>query len=106
MTQISVDNVHAVHALLVNQAARMSKALAEANWLRNIPAVAADPVSRDGRDAFQPKIDKILDVHWAHYFEVQEAADRLRQAAREYGHTDEAVEAAVTRARERFAHPA
>lgn len=106
MTQVSVDNVLAVHSLLAVQAHQMRAALEDADWLRNIPAVAADPVSRDGRDAFQPKIDKILDVHWAHYFEVQEAADRLRQAAREYGHTDEAVEAAVTRARERFAHPA
>lgn len=98
LTQISTDNVVGVYAVLAAQAERMRQLLEDADWMRDMPLPGEDPVSHGAKQVFQPKIDQILDVHWAHYFEVQEAADRVRQAAREYGHTDADVKAAFDRA--------
>ena len=46
----------------------------------------------DAKTVFQPKISEILRVHTAHFNEVREAADRLREAALQYGYTDIDVE--------------
>lgn len=107
MTQIHADNVVAVHALLAAQAGRMREILEDADWMRDLPLPGEDPISRDAKDwCFQPKVNQILDVHWAHYYEVQEAADRLREAARQYGHTEADVEAAFAAQRVAFAQQA
>lgn len=99
MTQVTVDSVLAVHARLAVRADEVFAVLDRAGALRDIPAAADDPVSRDARDAFQRKIDAILDKHWAYHRELGEAVSRLREAAREYGHTDDAVLDALARAR-------
>lgn len=103
MAQINVDNVVAVHALLAAQAARMRELLLNANWMQDLPLPGQDPISRDARELFQPKVNQILDVHWAHYAEVREAADRLREAARQYGHDDNEITSAFAAESERFA---
>ncbi|OLL71143.1 hypothetical protein Ae168Ps1_5646c [Pseudonocardia sp. Ae168_Ps1] len=103
MVQITTGNVVQVHAILAAQAERMYTALKDAEWLRNLPAVGQDPVSLDARRAFQPKVNHILDTHWAHYVEVREAADRLLVAARQYGHAEDAIDHALEVQREHFA---
>jgi hypothetical protein len=104
MVQITTGNVVQVHAILAAQAERMYTALKDAEWLRNLPAVGRDPVSLDAKRAFQPKVNHILDIHWAHYVEVREAADRLLVAARQYGHAEDAIGRALEVQREHFAH--
>lgn len=105
MTQIHVDNVLQVHGVLASEADAIEKVLFEANWMRNIPRCADDPISINARDAFQKKIDQILDVHQAHHDELTEAVVRLRQAAREYEFTDDEVLVVFNGYREQFGLP-
>ncbi|TDN65688.1 hypothetical protein C8E95_7204 [Pseudonocardia autotrophica] len=87
MSQISIGNVLAVHGLLAAQAERMRLLLDASNWLRSIEAVGGDPVSLDARASFQYKINGMLDAQWGTTGRLTEATERLRRAAREYGHT-------------------
>lgn len=103
MTQINNQNVVGVHAVLAAQAGRMLELLEAANWMRDIPLPGRDPISADAKTLFQPKVNQILDVHWAHYREVSEAAARLREAALQYGHTDDEIDTAFGREATRFA---
>lgn len=96
MTEITTHNVLAVHAVLARQADSISSALRDADWMRDIPRCADDPISRDAKTIFQTKIIAILDVHQAHLDEIREAANRLREAALQYGYTDDDVAAALT----------
>ncbi|OSY36187.1 MULTISPECIES: hypothetical protein [Pseudonocardia] len=100
MSQISIGNVLAVHGLLAAQAERMRLLLDASNWLRSIEAVGGDPVSLDARASFQYKINGMLDAQWAHHRELTEATERLRRAAREYGHTDDMIRGEFERARD------
>ena len=50
-------------------------------------------ISVDARTVFQSKIDQILDTHAAHLEELREARDRLKEAATQYGLTDEVAAA-------------
>lgn len=103
MTQIHTGNVVATHALLAAQAERMYELLYQADWMRDMQRCGDDPVSFDAKKVFQPKVNHILDIHWAHFHEVREAAERLREAARQYGHADADVESAFEAARQQFA---
>ena len=105
MAQVGVDNVLAVHAMLAAQAEAMNAALRAADWMRDIPRCADDPVSVDAKAVFQLKIDQILDVHDAHLEEIVEAAGRLREAAYEYRYTEADIETALVPARESFGLP-
>jgi hypothetical protein len=106
MAQVGPENVLAVHAILAAQAEAMNAALSAADWMRDIPRCGDDPVSIDAKAAFQPKIDRILQVHRAHLDEVTEAVDRLREAALQYRYTDDDIAAALVPARERLGLPA
>ncbi|MEJ8279147.1 hypothetical protein [Pseudonocardia spirodelae] len=101
LVSVSRENVLAVHALLAVQLEHMRVALDDADNLRHIEAPGADPVSADARVLFQAKIDRVLDVHWAHFREVEDAAGRVRDAALAYGHTDDDISAALLTARAR-----
>jgi hypothetical protein len=92
MAQVNAANILMVHRALRGQADAMQAALIEAAWLHDIPTCADDPVSKDAKLQFQPKISEILEIHTAHYNEVAEAAERLREAATEYGFTEAEVE--------------
>ncbi|MEU6697305.1 hypothetical protein [Pseudonocardia sp. NPDC046786] len=99
MSQISIGNVLAVHGVLAAQAERMYVLLEGSRWLRTIEAVGGDPVSLDARNSFQLKINNMLDGQWARYRELSEATERLRAAAREYGHTEDMIHGEFERAR-------
>ncbi|GAA1394108.1 hypothetical protein GCM10009613_41740 [Pseudonocardia kongjuensis] len=99
MSQISIGNVLAVHGVLAAQAERMYLLLDCSDWLRDIEAVGGDPVSLDARNSFQLKINNMLDAQWARYRELSEATERLRAAAREYGHTEDMILGELERAR-------
>lgn len=96
MTQIDVDNVVAAYALFTRQAEEMQRVLREAEWVRRMERCGDDPISFDAQTIFQAKIDQIFDVHQAHLDEIREAANRLREAALQYGYTDDDVAAALT----------
>ena len=93
MTQVTADNVLAVHRVLRTQYEAMLAALGDAAWMNDIPKCAEDPVSTDAREQFQPKVRSILDIHTAHCNEVREAAVRLHEAARQYGFAEDEIEA-------------
>ena len=91
MTQIDQDNVLAAYRVFREQAENMQITITEAAWMNDIPRCGEDVISRDAKAVFQPKIDEILHVHAAHQKEVHEAAERLREAAVQYGLIDEHV---------------
>lgn len=97
LAQVNAANVLAVHRALRTQFESMLAALGDVAWMNDIPACAEDPVSKDAKAQFQPKVRAILEVHTAHCNEVKEAADRLREAARQYGFTENEIEASFRR---------
>ena len=95
VAQVNVDNVLQVAAVLRRQADDMAERLFAADQDLRVRPCGDDPVSRDARDLFQAKIDQIMAVHWAHWTEVTAACEALRSTARDYGHTEDAITAAL-----------
>ncbi|WP_232021351.1 MULTISPECIES: hypothetical protein [Pseudonocardia] len=89
MTQIHIGNVRQVRAALADQAHSIQQALREADDLNHIGRCGDDPISRDAQRMFQAKIDTIVAAHRAYVVELDEACDRLGEAARQYGLTDD-----------------
>jgi len=85
MTQIDIDNVLQMRAVLAEQARSIQKALREADDLTRIDRCGDDPVSRDAQRMFQAKIDTIFATHRAYILELDEACERLKDAAEQYG---------------------
>ncbi len=96
LTQVDTDNVLAVHAVLRRQADDLESALREAQQSLRIGRCGGDPVSADAEVMFNDKIAKVLDVHWRHQMEIDEAAGLLRMTALRYGNTDDDIERALT----------
>lgn len=95
-TQVTPENVLAVHAALRTQADELRQILRDAQYSVQIGRCGGDPISADAATAFNAKLTDVLAVHWAHQREIDKAASALRQIARDYGHTDEAIAQAVT----------
>lgn len=91
--------------LFAAQADALCTALTGADWLRDIPRCADDPVSADAKVLVQAKVDRILDAHWAHLAEIAEAAARLREAALQYRYTEDDLAGALAPARARLGLP-
>lgn len=96
MVQINVDNVMQVYRLFDDRVAQLQDGFKLAAQLRDIPACADDPISRDARELFQPKVNAIVDAHAAHAEEVIRARDRLREAAEQYGLLEDEAASAFT----------
>lgn len=90
IVQIDIDNVLLVGRALATQRDALELALSRAERELDLAPCGLDPVSRDAAQLFSAKVGQIKAVHWAHLDEVQEATDRLREAARHY-QLDEAL---------------
>ncbi|ANY07522.1 hypothetical protein AFB00_15850 [Pseudonocardia sp. HH130630-07] len=95
--QIDQDNVLGVRHALQFQADQMQVALFDARKAVDQPPCGADPVSIEAAQAFDEKILQIIAVHEAHRLEIVGAVDRLRDAALEYGYTDQDIENSFAR---------
>ncbi|BBG05428.1 MULTISPECIES: PE domain-containing protein [Pseudonocardia] len=89
LLQIDVSNVLQVRDVLVAQLGSMQLALGRAERQLNLGPCGRDPVSLQAAASFRTKIEEIKAVHWAHVAELREATDRLAEAARHYGFTEE-----------------
>ncbi|WP_179956591.1 PE domain-containing protein [Pseudonocardia autotrophica] len=85
MTQIDIGNVLQVRDALAEQSRSIQQALRAAYGLSNIGRCGDDPVSRDAQKMFQREIEEIFAAQRAHIAELDEACDRLGEAARQYG---------------------
>ncbi|ANY05510.1 PE domain-containing protein [Pseudonocardia sp. HH130630-07] len=93
MVQVDRDNVLGICSELRYQVEQMYTALETADRNAVQPPCGDDPVSIDAARAFDAKIEQIRDVHWAHLAEIERAIGRLREAAAEYGFTNDDIEA-------------
>lgn len=88
MVQIDRTNVLAVYNELQFQASQMQDAIVNAQQVVSPTALGRDVVSVAAATAFGAKNSEIADLQQAHVNELVEAADRLGDAARQYGYTD------------------
>ena len=88
LVQVHPDNVLAAHAVLRRQADDLELALTDAQYATQVGRCGGDPISLDAQGAFNAKITDVLDVHWRHQQELDEAADLLHRTALGYGHTE------------------
>lgn len=88
VAQVNVDNVLQATALFQKQVDDMERALLKADQDLRLEPLGGDSVSRDAVRMFQPKIQTILDVHWAHCAELRGAIEALRRCAFDYGYTE------------------
>lgn len=96
LLQLDVTNVLQVRDVLVDQIDSMQRALSKAERPLNLGPCGGDPVSLQAAERFGTKLQEIKAVHWAHVAELQEATDRLAEAARHYGFTDEHLGGSLT----------
>ncbi|WP_197519553.1 PE domain-containing protein [Pseudonocardia sp. HH130630-07] len=99
MAQITPDNVLAVRNELRFHAEKIREAIRAPGIENGFTPCGGDVVSVAAAESFNAKIGQIRDVHLAHAEELQDAAQRLEQAAREYGHTDDYIRDSFTDAR-------
>lgn len=97
MIQVNADNVLRIRNALRQQMETMLPALQDAYSTFVLPPCGPDPISTDATPIFQRKLKEILKIHWAHYAEIEEAVERLTEAARDYGYTEEQVGASFSR---------
>ena len=97
LLQVDVDNVLRVGRVLATQRDALETALTRAERDLDLSPCGLDPVSNDAAQLFRPKLQEIKAVHWAHLEEVEEATNRLADAARHYGLDEELIEHAFRR---------
>lgn len=90
--QIDIANVLRVGKVLVAQRDALELALSRAERDLDLAPCGLDPVSGDAAQQFRAKLQEIKAVHWAHLDELQEATDRLAEAARHYELDEELIE--------------
>lgn len=78
--------------MLHKQERDITAILTHADRQLDLQPPGADPISGDATPRFRHKIQQIKDVHWAHVHELHEATERLREAARHYGWTEEQID--------------
>lgn len=92
LMQIDIANVLRVGKVLVTQRDALELALSRAERDLDLAPCGLDPVSGDAAQQFRAKLQQIKAVHWAHLDELQEATDRLAEAARHYELDEELIE--------------
>ncbi|MFP5021097.1 hypothetical protein [Pseudonocardia phyllosphaerae] len=92
LIQVNIDNVLQIHNVLHRQELDVTAILLRAREETTLRQCGEDLISIDVTPMFQAKIDEIINIHWAHVAELQEATKRLREAARHYGFTDDDVQ--------------
>lgn len=98
VAQVNVDNVLQVARLLRQQADSIEATLVERAWQLRVKPCGRNPVSEDARELFQAKVDQIIEVHWAHWEELQAAVDALYRSADRYSFTERQLEYAFGKA--------
>ncbi|MEV1293932.1 PE domain-containing protein [Pseudonocardia sp. NPDC049635] len=89
LLQVDTTNVLQIRDVLVAQIDSMKRALTRAERQLSLGPCGDDPISLRAAERFAVKIKEIQAAHWAHVAELQDAADRLAEAARHYGFTED-----------------
>ena len=92
MAQVDATNVLAVRNQLRFQAEEMQQALREAAHCFPVKPCGRDVVSLDAATLFDEKVQHLVEIHVAHLNEVVEAAERLHEAALQYGYTEDSIQ--------------
>ncbi|WP_028927542.1 WXG100 family type VII secretion target [Pseudonocardia acaciae] len=99
--RVEPERVMAAMRLLVAESDRLldsaRRARLQAPW---VGPCGADPVSRDAAAAFNHRIDLLVDQCHRYAADLRAAGHALARTARDYGHTDAEIEAAL-----RHTHP-
>lgn len=93
MTQVNADNVLAVHRAFQQHADDLLAYLQQTSGSFRFDPCGGDPVSQAvlRPDSFGGKIEKLFEVHWKHWEELDAVASNLRDAALAYGHTESEI---------------
>lgn len=105
LIQVDSRNILQVRNAYVAQQERLVDALRAAQNSRSRTGLAPgrDPISVDYADIFGRKVDTVVDRFRDHVAELREATNRLGEAAREYGFTEDEIEQSFTDFRSRTA---
>lgn len=91
LLQVHVGNVLQVRAAYLRQRDAVDTAVVNARRDFSLRPCGGDPVSNDYTPEFQSKLTAIADVHERHVRELDDAIERLEDAAREYGLTEDQI---------------
>lgn len=92
LVQVHVGNVLQVRNVFLKEERDIASVLRRARRELTLRPCGTDPVSDDVTPMFQAKIDHIVETHWAHVRELHESTERLREAALDYGFTDDEID--------------
>lgn len=105
LMQVNSDNILQVRNAYLAQQQRLADAVRTAQHGRPLTGLAPgrDPISLDYAPVFGTKVGTVVDRVRNHVEELREATNRLREAAREYGFTEDEIKQSFTDFRSRTA---
>lgn len=103
LVQVDPDNILQVRNAYLTQQQRLTDAVLAARRDRTRILPGRDPISVDYADVFGQKVNTVVDRFRAHVDELREATNRLGEAAREYGFTEDEIEGSFRDFRSRTA---
>lgn len=98
LVQVNSDNILRVRNAYLTQQQRLADAVQTAQSSRSRSGLAPgrDPISVDYAPVFGTKVDVVVDRFRDHVEELREATNRLGEAAREYGFTEDEIKQSFT----------
>lgn len=103
LVQVNPDNILQVRNAYLAQQQRLDDTLQDARRSRAAILPGRDPISIDYAPVFGSRVDAVVDRFRAHVEELREATNRLGEAAREYGFTEDEIEGSFKDFRSRTA---
>ena len=92
--QVNRENVLGVYSVLANEAERLSKVMQDNGHKLEVGLCGGDPVSYDAQHGFSAKLDRLRTQCNDYVYSLAKAAERVRQAARAYGYSEDQITAA------------
>lgn len=96
LVQVNSDNVLQVRNAYRTQQQRLDDTLHDARQSQGRILPGRDPISTYYGPVFESRVDAVLERFRAHVEELREATNRLAEAAREYGYTEDAIKQSLT----------
>lgn len=95
--QVTPDNILHIHHTLAAEATLIRVEVAKAHNGSVVGIAAKDPVSKPAADAFNAKIEHLLDQGAAYGDALDAMAEHLKRIAASYGHTEDEINASFHR---------